>query len=955
MDRERWLKIEEAFQTIAECGQNERKAYLTQICGDDQELRREVESLLAHEVFDTFIQEPIKGVAQSLAVATEDGLIGERFGAYRSTAVIGSGGMGTVYSAVRDDEQFTQQVAVKVVKRGMDSSFVLNRFRAERQILAGLEHPNIARLLDGGTTEGGQPYFVMEFIEGQPINEYCAANQLSIADRIKLFRQVCSAVQYAHQKLVVHRDIKPGNILVNRDGVPKLLDFGIAKLLDPAQSGFDPGRTATQTATIMRMITPDYASPEQVRGAAISTATDVYSLGAVLYELLTGQRPHRFQSYTPTEIERVICETEVERPSQAASKSDWLSAKLRRQLSGDLDNIILMAIRKEPERRYQSVEQFSDDLRRHLEGLPVSGRSDTVGYRAGKFIRRHKVGIAATALVIFSLLGGLIATNYQARRAERRFQQVRKLANTFLFDVHNKIVKLPGSTEAREMVVKTALEYLDSLAQEAGGDSALQLELAQAYLRVGDVQGDLRSANLGQLNASTASYRKGLALAQKLEAGNPDNTALFETLTSLHLNLGNQQSLNGDATGGIAELRQALGTAEKINARNPHKLEHLMMLLRSHEALGDAQLQSRDVAAALDSFRRTLQLSERRAAEFPGDQAQHSLALTLSRLGDALAEQGDLTATIENYRRALPIREMLNDKQPDNAVYRRELRVFYSWLANYSGNPYFLNLGDGGEALRYYQQAMAIAEELAKADAKNLLVQFDLVVAYERMGDILSESEPKRGADFYRKAMLLTSDLMAASANQYRFLRRHAVLPSKLGAALRRLGDYNSALQYLRPALDELQKLSAERPANAELQSDLHTALIALADVLIETGEHAEALDRDNQSLALAEKMAAANQMDLYAQWRLANSYSALGRHYSSLAAAPKSGLAERIGNWRQAHDWHQKALGVWDDWSRRAVSSAFNSTRREQSARALAQCQTMLEKLSAAAERRDQ
>ncbi len=948
MDNERWREIEEVFQNVAERDPAERNAYLAQICGDDRELRREVESLLAHDDFDTFIHEPIKDAARSLDADSDHDLIGQRLGPYRVAELIGHGGMGAVYAALRDDDQFNQRVAVKIVKRGMDTGFVLSRFRHERQILASLEHPNIARLLDGGSTEGGRPYFVMEFIEGLTVTEYCAAHRLSIPDRVKLFRQVCSAVQHAHQKLVVHRDIKPGNILVSRDGAPKLLDFGIAKLLDSAQSAADPARTAT----MMRMMTPDYASPEQVRGLAMTTATDVYSLGAALYELLTRQRPHRFQSYTPTEIERVVCETEIERPSEAVSKSDGLSAKARKQLSGDLDNIILMAMRKEPERRYQSVEQFSDDLLRYLEERPVIARGDTAGYRAGKFIRRHRLGVAATALVIASLLGGLIATNYQARLAERRFAQVRKLANTFLFDFHDEIKNLPGSTSARAMVVRTALDYLDSLALEAEGDPALQLELAQAYLRVGDVQGDLRSANLGQVKASMESYLKGLALAEKLEAGAPDNTALFETLTDLHISLGNQRSLNGDVAGGIAELRQGLRAAEKINARNPNKAEHLMMLVRSHEALGDAELHRRDVAAALDNYRRTLQFAERRAAEFPSDRSQHSLALTLSRLGDALAEQGDLAATIESYRRSLLIHETLVKKQPDNAAYRREMKVAYNWAGNFSGNPHFLNLGDSAAALQSYRQGLNISEELAAADPKNSTAKFDLGVSYEKMGDILSETEPAQGAEFYRRALSATGDLLIASPNQYRFLRRHTVFLWKRGAALHKRGDRKGALQDLNQALENLQELTAKNPSNAELQGDLHATLTALADALTETGERAKALDYGSQSLALAEKMVAANPADLYAQWRLAKSYSGLGRYHESLASSPKSRLAERVANWRQARDWRQKALGVWDEWPKHAVSNSFNLTRREQAAHAVAQCQTMLEKLSAAPQR---
>ncbi|HKG22908.1 MAG TPA: serine/threonine-protein kinase, partial [Blastocatellia bacterium] len=341
MTPERWQKIEEVFQAAADRAFDEREAFLNQACGDDRELRNEVESLLAHEeVEDVFLRAPIKSAAGSLVSRAEEPVEGRRIGVYRVTGLVGRGGMGNVYHAVRDDDHYSQEVAIKVVKRGMDTDFVLDRFRHERQILAGLEHAHIARLLDGGTTEHGLPYFVMEYIEGQAITDYCETRQLSVPERLKMFRQVCAAVGYAHQKLVVHRDLKPGNILVTKGGAPKLLDFGIAKLLAAEISP----EAAPRTATELRMMTPDYASPEQVRGLPITTATDIYSLGAVLFELLTGQRPHQFKNYFPSEIERVICEGDTEKPSAMVTRATRTPARQRKQLgkqlAGDLDNII---------------------------------------------------------------------------------------------------------------------------------------------------------------------------------------------------------------------------------------------------------------------------------------------------------------------------------------------------------------------------------------------------------------------------------------------------------------------------------------------------------------------------------------------------------------------------------------------------------------------------------------
>src|SRR4051794_5177867 len=461
---ERWKQVEALFEQTLEAPAPEKAEFLRAI--DDAELRREVESLLhAHEEAGTFLDEPDRFFStERFEVDTLSP--GEIVDRYRIIREIGRGGMGAVFLAERADDEYKKQVALKLIKRGTDTDAVLRHFRNERQILAGFDHPNIARLFDGGTTETGLPYFVMEYVEGLPIDEYCKTHALAVVERLKLFREVCAAVSYAHRRLVVHRDIKRSNIMVTAEGVPKLLDFGIAKLLQE-----EDAPPATMTA--LHLMTPQSASPEQIRGQAVTTASDVYSLGVVLYELLCGRSPYEFSSQAPLEIARAIAESEPKKPSTALAQTDHPQSAIRnpRFLKGDLDNIVLMALRKEPERRYQSVEQFSEDVRRHLEDLPVLARRDTPGYRAAKFARRNKAGFAAAAIVLLILIGGIVATSRQARianreklRAERRFKDVRKLANSVLFDYHDAIKSLPGATKVRERLVKDALTYLDSLA-----------------------------------------------------------------------------------------------------------------------------------------------------------------------------------------------------------------------------------------------------------------------------------------------------------------------------------------------------------------------------------------------------------------------------------------------------------------------------------------------------------
>ncbi len=468
MTPERWKQIEAVFEKALELPAAERTAVLERTCEADEDLRREVASLLSsHQQAGSFIEHQSLFLLEEESDAPQAALTpGQMVGRYKIDKEIGRGGMGAVYLAARADAQYQKHVAIKLIKRGMDTDYVIGRFRNERQILAGFEHPNIARLLDGDTIDNGLPYFVMEYVEGVPIDEYCDAHALSITERLELFRQASAAVTYAHRHLVIHRDIKPSNILVTDEGVPKLLDFGIAKILQPGG-----GAETIATATGLRLMTPEYASPEQVQGQHVTTVTDVYSLGVVLYELLTGHSPYRFKSRSLQDIARAVSETEPMRPStmidtveeyaagdntapaartpELVSKSrEGSPDRLRRRLRGDLDNIILMAMRKEPGRRYQSVEQFLEDIRRHLEGLPVLARKDTLTYRAAKFVRRNKVAAVAAALVLLTLIGGIIATTWQAHqakvneaiakaqrtRAERRFNDVRKLANSVLFD-----------------------------------------------------------------------------------------------------------------------------------------------------------------------------------------------------------------------------------------------------------------------------------------------------------------------------------------------------------------------------------------------------------------------------------------------------------------------------------------------------------------------------------------
>jgi serine/threonine protein kinase len=433
MTPEQLSRIREIYEKALSVSGSDREAFLDRECGGNNEIRKEIHRLFAaREQVPAWLDQPAMGAARPPEDPPElPKLEGRHVGGYTLVREIGRGGMGRVFLAERSDGAFRKQAAVKLLLPGANIAEVIARFQQEREILASLDHPNIARLLDGGVTEEGWPYFVMEYVEGQPIHRWCDERKLTVSQRIELFRNVLAAVRYAHQRLVVHRDLKPGNIFVTNDGVVKLLDFGIAKVV----SAKDRGESA-ETVTLMQMMTPEYASPEQVKGAAITTLSDVYSLGVILYELLTGHRPYRLLRAAMHEVARVIAEVEPTRPSEIVTTTepgygrdqtpitpDIVSAvregepgRLQKRLSGDLDSILLTALRKEPERRYSSAETFAEDLERHQANRPVAAREATPWYRVRRWCRRNPGGVAAGVLVLIPILTGLLAMVWQTRR-----------------------------------------------------------------------------------------------------------------------------------------------------------------------------------------------------------------------------------------------------------------------------------------------------------------------------------------------------------------------------------------------------------------------------------------------------------------------------------------------------------------------------------------------------------
>ena len=750
--------MKKVLSEALELDTDRQRQFLDHSCADDADLRAEIDMLLAHQV-DTgsdVMEECAADAARLRLDAAGATKIGTRIGAYKIVREIGHGGMGTVYLAERDDEHYHQQVAIKLINPGLGGDIIRRRFQNEMQILADLNHPNIARLFDGGEIASGVPYLVMEYVDGIPINVYCNEHNLSTEQRLKLFCTVCDAVQYAHQHLVIHRDIKPGNILVTEEGLPKLVDFGIAKLVDG---------TAEAGATAMPIMTPEYASPEQVRGASVTTATDVYSLGVVLYELLSGRLPYRFKSRVPHEVAQAICEHDPERPSTT------------KRLHADLDNIVLMAMRKERERRYGTAQQFAEDIQRHLEGHPVRARHDTFSYRAGKFIRRQKLAVGAAALIALTLLVGIIATAWQARvaraeraRSERRFNEVRQLANSFVFEVHDAIVNLPGSTTARSLIVQRGLNYLDSLAQDASGDRGLQRELAAAYEKLGAVQYTPSIAHLGDLPGALESHRKAAALREALVASDPSNPDYRRELLDSYWFIATLLGAQGDITRELEMIREQLPVRQQLAA-----------------------------------------------AEKTDFLDRYNLAATYVYIGSLLMHMGDAQGALSNQKEALRIREAVAAVDPNSARARRALTISYEYLGLATDAA-----GDTKSALELQQRGLEMRESLVAADPLNIDLRLMLNESHRYVGDMLFKlGDVEQAAQHYRKQFALTQEMVAADPPNAQFLRNQAVALIKIGDVEARAGRTGSALSNYKEALRIREQLSSVAPQDMYIQRDL--------------------------------------------------------------------------------------------------------------------------------------
>ncbi len=778
------------FEQVVELPEGEQEARLHELCGQDEDLLRQVRALLqAYKQSPEFLETPVVPPENLPPVPDAP----RRLGPYRLIEKIGEGGMGHVYLAERADD-FTQKVALKIIKRGMDTEALLRRFRRERQILANLTHPNIARLLDGGSTEDGLPYLVMEYIEGLPITEYCDRHKLTVPERLRLFAKVCSAVSFAHKNLVIHRDIKPSNIIVTEEGEPKLLDFGIAKLLHAEED-----QPQEQTLPGAQALTPEYASPEQIRHMPVATATDVYSLGILLYTLLAGRRPYHFDDRSPSTIEKVITTT-IPTPPSAALKTGAVDdsrkiseleslqqisrlrgvspEKLRRQLQGDLDNIILKALQKEPERRYASVDQFLEDITRYLAGRPVQARKDTLGYRAAKFINRHRLGVATATLVLLIALFAVAGVVWQGQLARR---EAAKTQQTLEFVKKMLAAADPLETGKELSVVQLLDEAGKRIDKELQGQPEIEAEirsiLGQAYQNLGhyDKAGEHLRANLQLLRGQYGDRHSLVANA----------TRELAVLEHYQGNLHRADSL----------YRRALTLYEKIGETGSGDYSVAL------NDFGTILLDQAQYDSAIVVFNRSLTIMRRAFGE-----NHHQLGSVLNNLAFAYDDRGDYKNADRIYNDAL-------------RVFRHNYGEEHPEIANTLNNYAFvkLNVGDTLSSLAMHRQALAMWRKLLGDDHPNIgLTLHNIASVTFYQGDFAqAEAQEWEVVEIFRR----------------HYPADHIYLGSvyfMMGRILNAQGKYAEAEGFLSEALTiRRARLAPDHPATAGVYLELAQSLLA--------------------------------------------------------------------------------------------------------------------------------
>jgi serine/threonine protein kinase len=903
---QRWREVSPYLDQVLSLPETERNAWLEFFQNQNPELADLLRDLLQehrHLAQRGFLEQ------SPIGDALEGSRRGQQIGVYTLISPCGQGGMGTVWLAQRNDGRFERQVAIKFLRLSVASNEGAERFKREGRILGQLTHPHIAELLDAGLTANGEPYLVLENVAGEHIDRYCEGHKLDVNACIKLFIDVLQAVEHAHANLVVHRDLKPSNVLVTHDGKVKLLDFGIAKLLS---DGPNSALTTAFTTEGGGVLTPLFAAPEQVTAGTVTTATDVYALGVLLYILLTGKHPAGPEPSSPAALLKAIVETVPQRASQAIATAEPAAAdlhgttieKLRRQLRGDLDTIIAKALKKDPKERYSSATAFADDLQRYLNHQPISARPDTLIYRAGKFLRRRRLPVAAVLLLIAGLATGLYEVNRERIISQRRFSDVRQLANK-LFDIDAQVRDLPGSTKARQLIVDTSLEYLQRLTANVHGDPELALDVGNAYMRVARVQGIPIGPTLGQTQQAVKNLKTADSFIQLVLKKEPANR--------------------------IAMLRAAqIAHDQMILARFAHKDEEAHVLaVKSAEWLGKFHAGKGDETEATGLLNTYLNLADQFRSEGDDEKALQlclrgaDIATTLNRSAsrgnflwvsaNVLQTRGDLDEALTTIQESV----RLLDPGPDWKTKTGQTLNFYHALTyegKILGEDNGVSLGRPEAAVYPLRQALDGEDAIVHQDPSDHSSRGDLAMSSITMGGILRHSDAKQALDVYDHALHHLAEVQGDT-----HLQRYEVnLLAGSSYALRELGHPKEAQQRLETAFKQLNELKLYPTDKIDLSSEAAETLSALADLEVANGNLPEAIKIYEELL---------NKMDpdeSDPQFALEDAV-----HVSSICESAANAY-RRAHRMDRASAMERRRLDLWRRWEQKLPNNPFVRQQRE-------------------------
>ncbi len=916
---DRWQEISPYLDEALSLPDEERAKWLQELQTTKPEIAESLRNLLdehAEAAQERFLEGRI------VRPAMESSLAGQVVGAYTLLSPIGQGGMGSVWLAARNDGRFERQVGIKFLNFALANQGNAERFKREGSILGRLAHPHIAELVDAGVTANGTPYLVLEYVEGQAIDEYCDSRKLDVNARIHLFLDVLSAMALAHSNLIVHRDIKPSNVLVRNDGEVKLLDFGIAKLLADQVGSVD---LTALTGEGGGALTPRFAAPEQVTGGVISTGTDIYALGVLLYLLVTGEHPAGPAIGSPAALMKAIVEDEPQRASGvvtdiSADLRGTSREKLRRQIRGDLETILSKALKKNPGERYASVTAFGDDLRRLLNSEPISARPDTFAYRASKFVRRNRLGVLFAGLALGAIVAALGVAVYQARLARQRFEDVRHLAHTFVFDLHDEIAKLEGSTKVREMMVQTGLNYLDDLAHNAGNDLELQREIAAAYEKIGDAQGYPTKPNLGRTADALASYRKAGDIYRTISA---KNEAYLQDLAGYYVAYAGLVRFTHDLKQARELAETAIQTFDRVRARKRGDQELEVAYAKAWCTVGDMDEDMGHYRQAWSDFSHCRDLARVQLGKIRDRSGLSLLAEADERVGTSAEELGRFDEAFSALDEDERLLTELLAAEPDNPRLHRRQAIVNEFRADVYFSDTYPNMGDSARGLKSERRYLSAAEEMVRSDPSNTSAQFSRAVALFRVSGPLREIDPPAAVRMAQESVRSFDQMIASGKPTYLLSSRRVRALWRLGEAQLKAGRIAAARETSRMALDAERPIVQDSPADPEEESVMVYVLVLSGRVQIASQDFNEAENLLREACERARTLAASGE--LMGLLPLAKAETTLGAFYAS-----RHRLDEARDCYQQVDDlWqHFPDNGEYVERQRKASAAMLASLR---------------------------